>query len=108
MKASQLKSSFYHYGNKGAVWSNETHIAQSGTSGTLCGTPMLATNWARIWEQETVGCPECLAKYLDLQGFIVNADNIKDIKFDEYGRPYEQTPSGKMMLSNRDLLVNKH
>jgi hypothetical protein len=99
MKASSLKNPFYHYGNKGAVWSNETHIAESGSfSGeTLCGTPMLASNWARIENHETIGCPSCLTAYLESKGYILTCD-IKDVKFDEYNRPY-YTNDGKIMLS---------
>jgi hypothetical protein len=72
MNESELKQGFYKYGNKGAVWSDEVHIAASGDAardengyhvGTLCGTPMLATNWARIWEHKNIGCPKCLAEY---------------------------------------------
>jgi hypothetical protein len=68
MKTSELKSNFYMFGNKGAVWSNKAHIAQSGifSGTTLCETPMLSTNWARIEEVKEIGCPECLAKYKEL------------------------------------------
>lgn len=100
MKATNLKNPFYHYGNKGAVWSNETHIAMSGSfGGTLCETPMLATNWARIWEHETVGCPDCLTKWLELEGYILECD-IKAVEFDEYNRPFYRN-NGKIMLSKR-------
>lgn len=99
MKASNLKNPFYHYGNKGAVWSNETHIAMSGTSGTLCETPMLATNWARIWEHENVGCPDCLTKWLELEGYIIECD-IKLVEFDDNNRPFYRN-NGKIMLSKR-------
>jgi hypothetical protein len=65
MKTSELKASYYMFGNKGALWSNTAHIAQSGSfSGrTLCETPMLSTNWCRIEGVEEIGCPECLEKY---------------------------------------------
>lgn len=68
MKTSELKSNFYMFGNKGAVWSNKAHIAQSGifASTTLCETPMLSNNWARIEDVKEIGCPECLAKYKEL------------------------------------------
>jgi hypothetical protein len=49
------------YGNKGNVWTNTAHIYQSG-KGNLCGTPALATNWARIEGITEVGCPECLKR----------------------------------------------
>ena len=68
MKVNELKKNYYMFGNKGAVWSNKVHIAKSGDYGTLCGTPMLSNNWARIEQVEHIGCPECLAKY--------NEDNI--------------------------------
>ena len=49
------------YGNKGNVWTNTAHIYQSG-KGNLCGTPALATNWARLEGITEVGCPECLKR----------------------------------------------
>jgi hypothetical protein len=49
------------YGNKGNVWTNTAHIYQSG-KGNLCGTPALATNWARLEGVTEVGCPECLRR----------------------------------------------
>ena len=54
------------FGNKGNVWSNTAHIAQANTfSGTtLCGTPMLSNNWARIEKVQHIGCEECLKIYL--------------------------------------------
>jgi hypothetical protein len=62
MNASELKPGYYLYGNRGAVWSNEAHIYESG-KGNLCGTPALATNWVRINDVKTVGCPKCLEEY---------------------------------------------
>ena len=46
------------YGNKGNVFENTCHWY--GIKGNLCGTPALATNWARIEKVKKVGCPECL------------------------------------------------
>jgi hypothetical protein len=66
LKVSELKDGYYQFGNKGAVWSNETHIAKSGQSGTLCGTPMLSSNWARIYNHTEIGCQKCLITYSDL------------------------------------------
>lgn len=66
LKVSELKDGFYQFGNKGAVWSNETHIAKSGDSFTLCNTPMLSSNWARINFHKEIGCQKCLSKYSDL------------------------------------------
>lgn len=69
MKVSELKEGYYMFGNKGTVWNNTAHIAKSGFHGTtLCDTPMLSTNWARIEGLEEIGCPECLAKYKEIQG----------------------------------------
>lgn len=62
MNQTELSSNQYLFGNKGAVWSNQVHIAQSGNATTLCGTPMLSSNWARIEGVEVAGCPVCLAK----------------------------------------------
>ena len=41
------------------------------------------------------------------QGYIIDC-KIENVKLDSLNRPYEQTPMGKMMLSNRQLIVNKH
>lgn len=73
MKVSELKPNFYMFGNKGAVWSNTAHIAQAGifSGTTLCGTPMLSTNWARIEEVEHIGCPECLEAYSKINELVV-------------------------------------
>lgn len=62
MNASELKPGFSLYGNKGAVWSNQAHIYESG-KGNLCGTPALASNWVRIEGVKTAGCPKCLEEY---------------------------------------------
>ena len=62
MKTSKLQSGYYMFGNKGTVWGNKAHIAHTGPE-TLCGTPMLSTNWAQIEKLEEVNCPECLAVY---------------------------------------------
>jgi hypothetical protein len=62
MKIKFISNDLYLYGNKGAVWSNKVHIAQSGsfTGRTLCGTPMLATNHAAHEGIQEAGCPECI------------------------------------------------
>ena len=69
MKVSELKKGFYQFGNKGNVWSDNTHIASAidHTFGTLCGIPMLSSNWAQIEEHPEVKCPKCLAVYEYLQ-----------------------------------------
>ena len=41
------------------------------------------------------------------QGYIITC-KIQDVKLDSLNRPYEQTESGKMMLPNKNLRVNKH
>lgn len=59
-----LPANYSQFGNKGAVWSDETHIAKSGNnSGTMCGLPMLSSNWARIEKHSHIGCPACIAAY---------------------------------------------
>lgn len=63
MKTHELKENHYIFGNKGNVWANSAHIAKSGESETLCGTPMLSSNWAMIEKVEHIGCPECLKIY---------------------------------------------
>ena len=62
VNVSDLKPGYSIFGNKGNVWSDTAHIYKSG-EGNLCGTPALSTNWARIEEVKTIGCPECLARY---------------------------------------------
>lgn len=60
-----LQENHYIFGNKGNVWSDECHIAKSDLSGrTLCGTPMLSSNWARIENVQEIGCQECIELYL--------------------------------------------
>lgn len=64
MEVSELKPGFHIFGNKGNVWGNTAHIAKSDMSGrTLCGTPMLSNNWARIEQVTHIGCEKCLAEY---------------------------------------------
>ena len=58
----KLQPNYYIFGNKGTVWSNKAHAAKSGDAGTLCGTPMLSNNWARIEGITEVGCEECLKR----------------------------------------------
>lgn len=63
MLVQNLKKGFYQFGNKGAIWSNKTHIASGSDASTLCGTPMLSSNWAKITEHQEIHCEECLKKY---------------------------------------------
>lgn len=70
MNVSDLKSNYFMFGNKGAVWTKTAHIAKSGDPQTLCGTPMLSTNWARIEKVETIGCPKCIEEYNRTQSVI--------------------------------------
>ena len=63
MNKSELKPGYYMYGNKGACWSDKIHIAKNNSSTTLCGQPMLASNWARILKKETIGCANCMTTY---------------------------------------------
>jgi hypothetical protein len=62
-KIKHIDNKHYLFGNKGACWSNRVHIAKSGQSGTLCGTPMLSTNWAAHWAVSQPGCDECIKIY---------------------------------------------
>jgi hypothetical protein len=59
MNIAELQPNQSIFGNKGNVWSNECHIFESGV-GTLCGTPALSNNWARIMEVKEIGCKKCL------------------------------------------------
>jgi hypothetical protein len=62
INVADLKPGHSVFGNKGNVWEDTAHIYKSG-EGTLCGTPALSNNWARIERVKTIGCPRCLAKY---------------------------------------------
>jgi len=62
VNVADLKPGHMIFGNKGNVWNDTAHIYKSG-EGNLCGTPALSTNWARIEGVETIGCPNCLARY---------------------------------------------
>ena len=66
MNIKDLKSGYSIYGNKGNVWNNTAHIYKSGT-GNLCGTPALASNWAKIENIEHIGCSGCLEQYKNEQ-----------------------------------------
>lgn len=83
MNASELKSNYSIYGGKGNVWNNTAHIYKSGT-GNLCGTPVLATNWARIEGVSEVGCPQCLEKYN------VEMDHEIELQFEYMSGAYEE------------------
>jgi hypothetical protein len=62
VNVADLKPGHMIFGNKGNVWNDTAHIFKSG-EGNLCGTPALSTNWARIEEVKTIGCPKCLELY---------------------------------------------
>lgn len=63
MKKTDLKSNYSMFGGKGDVWSNTAHISKDGSPRTLCGKPMLSTNWVRIEDVQTVGCTKCIELY---------------------------------------------
>lgn len=63
MNVQDLKHGYSIYGNKGNVWNNTAHIYKNG-AGTLCNTPALSTNWARIEKVEHIGCEKCMEQYL--------------------------------------------
>lgn len=64
VNVNDLKTGYSIFGNKGNVWNDECHISKSDFSGrTLCGVPMLSSNWARIEEVKLIGCPECNKLY---------------------------------------------
>ena len=58
-KETAEKQGYYLFGGKGDVWSNTAHLSHGGMPTTLCGRPMLSTNWVRINEVQEVGCSEC-------------------------------------------------
>ena len=58
-KETAEKNGYYLFGGKGDVWSDTAHLSNGGMATTLCGRPMLSTNWVRINEVNEVGCDEC-------------------------------------------------
>jgi hypothetical protein len=67
IKVTDLKPGFHLFGNKGTVWEDKCHIAKDGFDpNTLCGTPMLSTNWAKYNKVEHIGCEECIKIYKEL------------------------------------------
>ena len=86
MNKNNLKEGYYIFGNKGNVWSNNAHITQSSSSLTLCGVPMLSSNWAKIDDVQEIGCKKCLEIYNEKMKTlleIINTDGepniLKDI-----------------------------
>ena len=64
MRPEDLKPEYYHFGNKGDCWGNKTHIAGGDVRATtLCGTPMLSSNWAKLYKHEVIGCKKCIKIY---------------------------------------------
>lgn len=100
LQAGDLKDGFSKYGNKAAVWSNGKgtdgiHIQKDGDSATLCGVPMLSSNWARIeglgteHDYESIGCADCTFKYGELtQGGHQGTSGARDAKLLE-GRGFQ-------------------
>ena len=62
VNVSDLKPGYSVFGNKGNVWGDTAHIYKTG-EGNMCGTPALSSNWARMEDVQTIGCPKCLDKY---------------------------------------------
>jgi hypothetical protein len=58
-KETAEKNGYYLFGGKGDVWSDTAHLSHGGMATTLCGRPMLSTNWVRINEVKEVGCDVC-------------------------------------------------
>ena len=58
-KETAEKNGYYLFGGKGDVWSNTAHLSKGMLATTLCGRPMLSTNWVRINEVPEVGCDVC-------------------------------------------------
>ena len=58
-KETAEKHGYYLFGGKGDVWNDTAHLSKGGMVTTLCGRPMLSTNWVRINEVQDVGCAEC-------------------------------------------------
>jgi hypothetical protein len=67
LKVRDLGSDYYAFGGHGDVWGDTAHIAQSGEPVTMCGRPMLSSNWVAIEGMEHIGCPKCIAAYQQLE-----------------------------------------
>ena len=85
LNISDLKPQHYAFGGRGDVWSDTAHIAQSGEYVTMCGRPMLSSNWVKMEGVDHIGCPKCLAKYNSQMGwgiapFIYSRHNNKHMK----------------------------
>jgi len=73
MKAKTIKVSetlarshgYYLFGGKGDVWNNTAHLSKNSEPITLCGRPMLSTNWVRIEGVTEVGCEVCAQIFID-------------------------------------------
>lgn len=61
-KIHMVDAEHYLFGGKGDVWGNTIHIARKGAE-TLCGKPMLSTNWAGFEEAPTAGCKVCITMH---------------------------------------------
>jgi len=61
MTTEKLETNYYIFGNKGNVWNDQCHIAKAGdfNGRTLCGVPMLSSNWAKIEKISHIGCESC-------------------------------------------------
>lgn len=71
MVKQDLHKLYYTFGNKGDVWGNNVHIAVSGNPRTLCGKPMLSSNYG---SNKEIGCPDCIKTYNEIQ------DSISEIE----------------------------
>jgi len=58
-KEKAKKNGYCLFGGKGDVWSKTAHLSHGGMPTTLCGRPMLSTNWVGINEVQEVRCSEC-------------------------------------------------
>lgn len=65
MKVEELDNEHYMFGNKGTVWSDNAHIAKSGSPRTLCGTPMLSSNHAKYNKLTEAKCVKCNKIYAE-------------------------------------------
>jgi len=66
INASELSEDLMIFGNKGNCHTGNCHIYKSST-GNLCGTPALSTNWARINNIQLAGYPECIEEFNKLK-----------------------------------------
>ena len=77
MTKQNLHKLYYAFGNKGDVWSDNVHIAVNNSPRTLCGRPMLSSNYG---SNKEIGCPDCIKAYNEIQDSVSEVESQLNIK----------------------------